>query len=585
MLKSKIPQFDKELDEILKQLKPHKKICQQCQNKFEVLKEDIEFYKILRIPPPKLCPDCRRQRRYGFYNNILKFYKKECVAHKDEKAISTFNPKSLYKIFDLKYWWSDRWGAEEYTQDYNFSKSFFKQFQKFNQLVPHPAILNYYQNIVNSPYTISTYDVKNCYATALGGWSENSNYCYWVVFSNDCFDLLDSESCENCYEAVGCSKCYKCSFCEESENCVDCSFIYGCYSCQNCFVCTNLIHKKYHIFNKPYTKEEYLAKIKEINLGDRNVLEYYKKKFEKLLKETIRENLDNDPKNINCLGDKLYQAKDCYQVFLTINGTKKSENIRYSTDVGEVKDSMDLYIVGPNVSLSYELVEAAESSNIKFSYFISNSLNLEYCLNCRNCQDCFGCISLHNKKYHIFNKPYSKEEYYQLLDNIKIKMLQDGEYGEFFPLSQSLHSYNNTYAMLVFPLTKEQVLKNGWQWYDEPKIPIDLKGLGLIQIKDLPKDIKDVKDDILNKAILCEATNKPFRLIESELKFYREHNLPIPTKHPYQRMIDRFKKRNPTKLWEDTCDKCGQKMFTSYPPRKQKKLKIYCHKCYIKEVW
>ena len=43
---------------------------------------------------------------------------------------------------------------------------------------------------------------------------------------------------------------------------------------------------------------------------------------------------------------------------------------------------------------------------------------------------------------------------------IKTKMLLDREYGEFFPLSQSLHEYNNTYAMVEFPLTKEEVKKN-----------------------------------------------------------------------------------------------------------------------------
>ena len=584
MIQSKTPNFNKNLNSILDKLQPYKVTCQQCKSKFEIFKEDIRFYKILRIPPPKLCPNCRKQRRYGFYNNILKFYKKKCQA-KNKEVISTFSPKSPYKIFNLEHWWSDKWGAEEYAQDYDFSKSFFKQFKKFNQLVPHPAILNYYKNIVNSPYTISTFDIKNCYFTALGGWGENMNYCYWVIASNDSFDLLDSESCENCYKAVGCVKCYNCKFCEESENCIDSFFIYGCYNCHNCFGCTNLRHKKYYIFNKQYTKKEYLTKINEINLGDRNVLEYYKKKFEKLLKETIRENLDIDPRNVNCVGDKLYQAKDCYQVFLTLGGTnKKTENVRYSTDVGEIKDCMDLYVVGPNVSLSYELIEAVDSSNIKFSYFTNNSLNLEYCLNCRNCQNCFGCSGLRNKKYYIFNKPYSKEEYFKKLDKIKTKMLQDGEYGEFFSLSQSLHPYNNTYAMIVFPLTKEEVLKKGWQWYDEPKIPVDLKGMKLIQIKDLPKDIKDVKNDILDKAVVCEASNKPFRIIKSELEFYRKHNLPIPTKHPYQRMMERFKKRNPTKLWEDTCDKCNKEMLTSYPPKKQKELKIYCKKCYNKEV-
>ncbi|MFH1838422.1 MAG: hypothetical protein ABH808_02935, partial [Candidatus Kuenenbacteria bacterium] len=191
---------------------------------------------------------------------------------------------------------------------------------------------------------------------------------------------------------------------------------------------------------------------------------------------------------------------------------------------------------------------------------------------------------LRNKSYYIFNKQYSKEKYYEFLDKIKIKMLKDKEYGEFFPLSMSLHSYNDTYAMIEFPLTKQEVLKNNWQWQDEPKISQDLLGLELIENKDVPKDIKDVPDDILKKAIVCEITNKPFRIIKPELEFYRQHNLPIPLKHPFQRILERFQKRNPSKLWKTICAKCNNEMFTSYLPEKQKELKIYCEKCYLNEV-
>ena len=163
-------------------------------------------------------------------------------------------------------------------------------------------------------------------------------------------------------------------------------------------------------------------------------------------------------------------------------------------------------------------------------------------------------------------------------------MLKDEEYGEFFPLSMSLHPYNDTYAMVDFPLIKEEVLKNGWQWYEEPKIPPDLLGLKLTEVKDIPKDIKDVTDDILNKAIICEVTGKPFRIIKSELDFYRKMNLPLPTKHPSQRILERFREMNPSRLWKATCKKCQKDMFTSYSPEKQKELKIYCEACYLREV-
>jgi len=590
MSNSKTPQFDKSLEEILTNLKPHQKTCKQCQGVFNIFQEDIEFYKKLRVPPPKLCPECRKQRRFGFYNNMLKFYRKE-DTQTGEKIISTFHPESTYKIYDLKHWWSDKWDPLSYGGDYDFSKPFFQQFQELNLSVPHPPLINLHYIVVNSPYTISTANAKNCFFVSLGGSIENVHYSCWTLSSRDSLDLLNSSLCENCYYCINCLRCYKCSFCENSQGCLDSYFLYDCRNCSNCFGCTNLRNKQYYFFNQPFTKKEYQMKVKEINLGKRDVLEQYKERFGRLLRDAKRRNLENDKKNINCFGNQLFQSKNCYLVFrstgaeiIGLGKGRGNENVRYSDDVGEVKDSLELYIAGPDVFLSYEIVEVFKSHNIKFSFFISNSMDLEYCLSCRNCKYCFGCISLRNKSYCILNKQYSKENYYQLLDKIKTKMLKDEKYGEFFPLSMSLHPYNDTYAMIEFPLTKEEVLKKGWQWYDEPKVPPDLMGLEIIDGKDVPKDIKDVSDDILNKAIVCEITGKPFRIIKSELDFYRKHNLPIPTKHPYQRMLERFQKRNPSKLWQATCAKCGELTYTSYPPEKQKELKIYCEECYLKEV-
>lgn len=581
MYLSKTPNFDKELDRILNDIKPHQKTCKQCRRIFKIFQEDIKFYKKLRVPLPALCHECRMQRRFGFYNNILKFYRKQ-DARTNEKIISTFHPESPYKIYNLEYWWSDKWGGEDYARDYDFNKSFFAQFQELNLTVPHPAITHYWKRVRNSPYTIAIIDSENCYLTALSGSLENVHYSYWVSFCRDSLELFEAFSCENCYEIINSAKCYNSHFCEDCYQCVDSFFLYGCSNCQNCFACTNLRHKSYCFFNEQLSKEEYQQRIRGINLGDRDVLDEYKEKFKVLLKKTIRRNLTVDIKNINCVGDRLWGSKDCYLVFRTTN---EIENVRYGVDLAwHTTDSMDVWVVGPNVSLSYESIEVLESSNVKFSFFIKNGMDLEYCLNCTNCQYCFGCSGLRNKKYYILNKPYSKEDYWQKIDQIKIKMLRDNEYGEFFPLSMSLFPYNDTYAAIEFPLSKEQILENGWQWHDEPKIPADLKGLDLIDAKDVPKDIKNIQDDILNKAIVCEATGKPFRIIKQELEFYRKHNLPVPIKHPNQRLFKRLQATNPLKLWKSNCLKCDNEMFTSYPPEKQKELKIYCNKCFLKEI-
>ena len=76
----------------------------------------------------------------------------------------------------------------------------------------------------------------------------------------------------------------------------------------------------------------------------------------------------------------------------------------------------------------------------------------------------------------------------------------------------------------------------------------------VIPASKLPTDISSIPDDILNWAIECEVSGKPFRIIKQELEFYRKHGLPIPRRHPDVRHLDRMKLRNPRKLYDRSCD-------------------------------
>src|SRR3989338_4772463 len=135
-MNSKTPEFDKALDKILKDLKPHVRECKKCAQNFEIFKEDIEFYHKLRDPPPSLCPGCRKQRRLAFSNNTT-FYKRKCDAPgHSEEFISLFPPTLSWKVYDNKYWWSDEWNPMAYGRDYDFSKSFFNQFSGLYKSFP-----------------------------------------------------------------------------------------------------------------------------------------------------------------------------------------------------------------------------------------------------------------------------------------------------------------------------------------------------------------------------------------------------------------------------------------------------------------
>jgi hypothetical protein len=115
--------------------------------------------------------------------------------------------------------------------------------------------------------------------------------------------------------------------------------------------------------------------------------------------------------------------------------------------------------------------------------------------------------------------------------------------------------------------------------YEAPSPQVDKT----LKAKELPGNITDVTDDILQQAIICEVSWKPFRIIKQELDFYRKYNLPLPHKHPDVRHIERFNLRNPRKLWDRKCDKCGVEMKTTYSPERPEI--VYCEKCYNKEIY
>ncbi len=159
-------------------------------------------------------------------------------------------------------------------------------------------------------------------------------------------------------------------------------------------------------------------------------------------------------------------------------------------------------------------------------------------------------------------------------------MIEIWEWGEFFPSSISPFGYNETVAMQDMPLTKDEAIKKWFKRSDyEAPFPQVTKSL---KASDLP-DIKEVTDDILQQAIICEVSGKPFRIIKQELEFYRRHNLPLPTKHPDVRHAERMKLRNPRKLRDRKCAKCWTDIKTSYSPERPEI--VYCEWCYNKEIY
>ena len=429
---------------------------------------------------------------------------------------------------------------------------------------------------VNSDYSVGGLAVKDVYYSAIVYHVENVFYSHTALYSRDIGDCSIVNRSELCYNTVTSTHCHRCVFCVESTLCTDSFFLYECTNCTSCFLSSNLRNKSYVFRNEQLTKEDYEKRIQKINLGDREVFTQYTQEFLALMQKSIHRATANI-NAVDSLGSRMINCRNVYFGFTLL----ESENVRYMDNGDYMKDSMDV----ANSVHSEKLYESvvASGSDILFSMYVRNSLSVEYSSECANCKYCFGCVGLKNKEYHIFNTPYREAEYWKTFDAIKTKMLTDGEYGEFFPMNLGLVPYQTSIAQKYFPLEREEAERRGIPWYDEP-VSLLQEGIRIRRAEEVPRNIRDADDSILNNAILCEKTGRPFRMIPKELQFYRQLNVPLPTLHPWERMRARDRLEQGVRLYPFLCPQCGKEKHTVYPPAEQKRLTILCEACYLQSV-
>lgn len=571
----KTPNFTAKINEILNNLVPYKTICSQCKLSFEILDNDIEFFKRFQVPPPTMCPDCRRQIRYSFANYTTLF-KRECsVTNHNEKMISSIPEGTKFPVYDFDYYW---YGDRDWFlsgKSCNPVTPFFEQFKDLFLISPQHALTRDPSN-VNSEYTSYGSQLKNCYYVFGGMNAENIMFSLWPMNTKDSLDLLISVNSNLVYEGVYPENCYNCNFIYFSSDCIDCNLIYDCRNCNDCFGCANLRNKKYCIWNIQYSKEDYFNKINEFNLGNKEELKDNKSKFENIIHSLpVRATRNEHSKNV--FGNYLINSRDCISTTWAMN----SENLVHTDFVISTRDSYDCSISAKTERMYSTSAVGSISFDVKFSVFGRDLQECEYTMNCKNCQYCFGCIGLMNAKFCIFNTRYSEEEYWKILDDLKVKMLESGEYGEFFPLSMSPFPYNASLSNILYNIPKEKVLKLGGWWYDDKtNLP---NGMKIIETNEIESDIKNVTDNILDIGIISERNGKPFKIIKNELEFYKRKNVAIPSLTPYERIVDRFKYVNNFKVFGDKCFNCQKNILSSYATSDG--FKPYCDDCYKKEIY
>ncbi|EKE27936.1 MAG: hypothetical protein ACD_3C00123G0002 [uncultured bacterium (gcode 4)] len=530
-----------------------------CWTEFNITDKDLEFldmvspvYKGIKytIPAPTLCPKCRHQRRLA-WRNERKLYKRTCDTTW-KNIISVFSPDKPYPVYSSDEWWSDRWNPLDYgpADGIDFSRPFFEQMNELINIVPKLAIVNF--NSENSDYTNISADNKDCYLIVESSNNENSFYSYWLQLSKDTIDSAYVNNSALCYECTSIDNSYNLKYCHRCMDCKDSYFLNDSEWCSYCFACQDLQWKKFHIFNKEVTEAEYIAFVDKFQ-------NWTKEQKEDIAIKTaffFESKWPREPRikmSENCSWDYIIGSKDCIDVI----DANDAENCRHSTDVWRnARDVMDGNTCGRNAAKCYEVTNCAvDVQNMLFCAMNwINQTDSTYCFYCANSSNLFWCVGLHSPhSYCILNKQYTKEEYEDLVPKIIEHMKKTWEWWEFFPASISPFGYNETVAMEYYPIERRDAINRvstdgrtifNWSDYENPKPDVSK----IIPASKLPENIKDIPEDILNWAIECDRTKRPYRIIKAELDFYRRQSLPIPKLHPDERHIDRMKLRNPKKL-------------------------------------
>ncbi len=579
-MNSTTPQFDALLQPILDALVPHTRTCGNagnsiyCEKQFTLAEEDISFLRKLKSLPPEYCPTCRRQGRLLFHNPVFLFKRNNDAPSEKSTVLSFVSPVKPFTIYDYEYYTSGLWDPLAFGRVFDENTSFLDQLYELRKVVPQPAMTRDPSN-VNSEYSINGRNAKNAYCSSAVFGSEDIWYSINVKDSREVMDSNKVVHMEQVYHAVCSRNCSRCQYVFFSQQCINVQYTYDCRNCQDCFGCVNLRNKRYCLFNVQLSKEEYERQVGLYALDKASVRTEIEKKFWDFVRQHPVKASRNE-QSIDSTGTYVVHSKNCHDA----TDCDSSENERHVDIVVHHKDSMDVCGSGGSELLYQTSGVGSQCSNVKFSALSKFITDSEYLVNCRHCSYCFGCVGLENKSYVIFNKQYTEDEYWIELDRIKSALVRTGEYGRMLESRFSPFAYNASSADIAFPLTEDGTLASGFEW--QVPVDTDTSGLDVLSWEQVPDSITDVSGDIQNHALLCKETGRPFRIVPTELTYYKRYQIPLPTTHQYHRMKKSFSYFGNMRSYPGVCTRCACQLQTIYSPESH--MMLYCDECYQKEV-
>ncbi|MFH1253723.1 MAG: hypothetical protein V1664_05365 [Candidatus Uhrbacteria bacterium] len=570
---SHTPNYDSAVKKILSTLQPGERTCVLTGEKWNMDEEEISWYKKFNVPPSKYSPFSRMRIMHGYFIMYNIFYNRH--AETGWLMLTTIPPASDFRVLEDKEWHKRDFSDKGLVLD--FKRSFFDQLFDLTLSVPLPA----HDNIVqpeNSIAFLSFGDQDSYFVMA-----SRSKGCFYSSNAFDCEDsseIVMGTGIKESYNVLNSTNLFRCQFVRDSHNCQNGYFLFDCRDCENCFGAVNQRHKKYLWFNEQLSEEEYKRRLNEVDLLSWNTRKKYEKQFFQFLQEIAVWPENSNLNTENSTGEYLENttnARECYHVR---GGSRNIDHVTWCLGA----PSTDCAYCG-GATASTDCYYSVGVTNCHHSFFNMNIVtgcqNVEYCTRCFDCENCFGCVGLKRKKFCLLNKQYSEEEYWKTLDDLKCRMLEEGNYGDIPGMRFSTQHW--TSLLDLFEIDEVTALKLGGRNFDligqgaeGPEIPSDL-----ICSSDSLPDRLEPKDfnKVIGQFYFDPTVGRRFGYLKPELELYQKLKIALPHQHPRARMVEIYRQLNKPEFIGTTCRNCNKEIKVAknqaFPERK-----IYCRVCY-----
>lgn len=425
------------------------------------------------------------------------------------------------------------------SHEYDFSKTFLENFQIFYTSFPLASLTHFNTN-ENCDFSDCVFTGKNVYLSQVIGIDARNIYYSSFSYGNisDIFNsFMITKNSSYVFQSVFVENSFQIFYSRYILNSSDIWFSTNLVWCQNCILCDWLQNCSYFIKNESYSKEEYLIKKEEI-LREKEKFETY---YASLNKKAINYN------SKNCTWNALYFCENVENGYfftrlkngrnVMIWGLETCEDFYDCIDVGDVSNNFYACCSVWEVWTShmYCCTEVGQSQHIFYSYHLER------------CSFCIGCIGLRNKHFHIFNREYSKEEWYKKADEIFRAMDKEGTLGKFFSPQINPFYYNDTLAYKLNPTVKKDEITALWYLWREEKLRVDVPERAQIipttQIQEYEwfhQWTWKIKKEITERVISDEEGNY-YRIIPEEYEFHNKYWLPLPRLHWSKRLQNSVK--------------------------------------------